>query len=356
MKKFLLFLLSLFSGAVLFYAVIKFVGWQEIEKSFRLFRGWQGASILGLTVMAALAGIWKWQEILKGLGVEIHFSSLWSPYLAGFAIRYLAPVILIGGEIFQSHALRDIHSVKWEKSMASVILDRILDLTCSLLVIFFGVLFFLIKIGLPPLKLELIFGSLIFLVTALTAYFYFKSVRRESMIKAVARIFNGKMDSHPLEVEKEIFNFFRSGSKTMWKSFILAILRIAILWLRTWLLVLFLGKGLGALASLSILGFYCLVLMIPIPADIGSHEAIQAFAFSSLGLSAGAGTAFALIVRGAELMLALFGVIILFRLGVELLKNTLFKKTEGLARRLETNQISPVSRSGLLMRPTRHKI
>jgi hypothetical protein len=195
-------------------------------------------------------------------------------------------------------------------------------------VIFFGVFFFLFKIGLPPIKVVFIFGGIIFVLTSLIVYFYFKSFKRESMAKAIGRIFNNILDSHPLEIEKEIFSFFKLRKKTMWKGFSLAFLKAGIMWLRAWVLVLFLGKSLGAVPALSILGFNCLVSMIPIPADLGSHEAIQAFAFNSFGLGAGTGTAFALIIRGAELILSLSGIMVLFHLGLELIKNILFKKAE----------------------------
>jgi hypothetical protein len=297
-----------------FFWVIRVVGWEEIEKSFFVLKGWQGLLILGLTVLAAMVGIWRWQQVLKGVEAGMPFKKLWGPYLAGFAIRYLAPVMIVGAEIFQGRALKDVYSVPWEKSMASVIVDRILDITANLVVIFFGVSFFLFKIGLPPTKLALILGLFLFILAGFIAYFYFKSVRRESMTKALARVFNSKLDTRPFEIEKEIFGFFKSRGRTMW--------------FRTWILVLFLGKSLGVFPALSILAFYNIVIMIPIPADIGSHEAIQAFAFNSLGLGAGTGTAFALIVRGAELALAIFGTIILFHLGLELLKNVLFKKVE----------------------------
>ncbi len=326
MKKSLLLLFSFLFGAILFSWVIKTVGWQEIKNSFLGFVGWQGMVILLLTILMALVGTWKWQEILRGMEVKISFRKLWRAYLAGFAIRYLAPVVIFGSEVFQGHILKEVNSVPWEKSMASVIVDRILELTASLVVIFFGVFFFLFKIGLPPIKAGLIFGGIIFILTSLIVYFYFKSFKRESIAKAIGRIFNNKLDSQPLEIEKEIFSFLKPKKKTMWKGFFLAFLKAGIMWFRAWLLVLFLGKSLSALPALSILGFNCLVSMIPIPADLGSHEAIQAFAFNSLGLKASAGTAFALIIRGAELILALFGIMVLFHLGLELLKNTLFKK------------------------------
>jgi uncharacterized protein (TIRG00374 family) len=328
MKKILLFSLPILIGAGLFYWVIRTVGWQEIRKSFLVFGGWQGLAILALTLLAFLLGTFVWQEVLKGMGARVSFKKLWQAYLAGFSIRYLVPMVIIGSEVFQGHILKEMDSITWEKSMASVIIHRILELTISLMVIFFGIPFFLMKIGLPPLKLAFIFGGIVLVLTVLIFYFYFKSFKRESMAKAIGRIFNNKLDTKPLEIEKEIFSFFKIRKLTMWKSFILSFLRVLIMWFRTWLLILFLGKSLTALPALSILGFYSLVTMIPIPADLGSHEAIQAFAFSSLGLNAGTGTAFALITRGAELIVSLIGIIILFRLGLEMIKNTLFKKTE----------------------------
>ena len=66
--------------------------------------------------------------------------------------------------------------------------------------------------------------------------------------------------------------------------------------------------------------------MIPIPAALGSHEAIQTFAFNSLGLGAATATAFTMIIRAAELIVALVGVIALFRLGILLIKNRVIKK------------------------------
>jgi len=100
---------------------------------------------------------------------------------------------------------------------------------------------------------------------------------------------------------------------------------------RAFLLVLFLGKNIGALSVLSVLGFNYLAVMIPIPAALGSHEAIQTFAFNSLGLGASTAAAFTMIIRGAELIIALFGSVFLFRLGIIIIKNALFKKVENIA-------------------------
>jgi uncharacterized protein (TIRG00374 family) len=277
-----------------------------------------------LTLLMAIVGTWKWKEILKGGGTNISLLELFRPYLAGFSVMYLAPIVLWGGEIFRSYVLKERNNVCWSKGMASVIIDRILEWTTNLVVIFFGILFFLFTIGFPPVKLGIIFGAVFLFFAAGIAFFYFKSFKKESMV----RLFFRRSNSQPLEVEKEIFNFFKPKKKAMWRGFALSFLRAAIMLIRAWILILFLGKSIGALPALSILGFSYLAVMIPIPTALGSHEAIQVFAFKSLGLGASTATAFTMIIRGAELIFALAGIMLLFRLGVELFKKIFFKKVE----------------------------
>jgi len=329
MKKILVSLISLLIGIGLFIWIGKIVGWQEVKSAFLAFTGWQGLGIFGLTLLMMLIGNWKWKEILKGENVKISFKELFRPYLAGFSVMFLAPILFLAGEIFRGYVLKKRNQIPWSKGMASVFIDRILEWTANLVVIFFGVLFFLLMIGFPPVKLGIIFGGAFLLFAGGISYFYLKAFRRESIFKIILRIFGIKRISEKntlAKIEEEIFEFFKLKKKSMWKGFGLSFFRAAVMYLRAWLLILFLGKSIGALPTLSILGFTYLAAMIPIPTALGSHEAIQIFAFNSLGAGMGAATAFTMIIRGAELIIALMGIVILFRLGIELLRNTLFKK------------------------------
>ncbi len=328
MKKLLLFLFSLFLGIGIFSWLIKTVGWQEIKNTLLVFTGWQGLAIFALTLLMTLAGTWKWKEILNGEGVRISFKSLFGPYLAGFAVMFLAPIFLWGGEMFRGYALKEKNSIPWSKGMASVIIDRILEWTVNLVVIFFGAIIFLLTIGLPPKKLGIIFGGLFLIFLAGISFFYLKCIKKES----VAKLFIKNDNNQLVEIEKEIFRFFKVKNMAIWKSFSLSFLRAAIMYLRAWLLILFLGENIGALPILSILGFTYFAVMIPIPTALGSHEVIQTFAFNSLGLGLGTATAFTMIIRGAELIVASAGVIILFRLGVDLTKKHLILKIEKLLK------------------------
>ena len=334
MRNFLLFLISLLVGAGLFWWIIKIIGWQEIKRAFLVFTGWQGLVIFGLTLLMILVGNWKWKEILRGEDVKISFRELFRPYLAGFTIRFLIPILFLGGEIFQSYILKEKNAVSWSKGMASVLIDRILEWTANLVVIFLGLIFFLLTIGSPSMKLGVIFGVVFLLFLLGLSLFYFKVFKRESIVKFILKILGIKTPNQKntfFEIEREIFNFFKPKKIWMWKGFLLSFFRTVIMYFRVWLLIIFLGKEISALPVISILGFSYLAATIPIPAALGSHEAIQTFAFNSLGLGSSTATAFTMLIRGAELIIALVGLYILFRLGTELIKAILFKKAEKFA-------------------------
>ena len=270
MKKLPIFLFSFLVGILLFWTVIRFVGWQEIKKSILVFTGWQGLLILFLTFVWLLVINWKWKEILKGEGADISFFSILRPGLIGFSLMYLAPTLILGGEIFRGYVLKKNHSISWSKGMASVFIDRILDWTTNLLIVFLGMGFFLLKISLLPKRLGIILGSVFLFWLVGIVFFYTMVFKRESIARFILKFLNYKsQNSEPLEIEKEIFNFFKIRNIQFWKVFALAFLEEGVMLLRIWILLSFLGQNINFLAALAISGFYYLATMIPIPASLG---------------------------------------------------------------------------------------
>ncbi|MFH1582305.1 MAG: lysylphosphatidylglycerol synthase transmembrane domain-containing protein [bacterium] len=327
MKKLLLFILSLLVGIGLFVWVIKMVGWEELKRDFSLFQGTDGLIILGLTLMTMAVGIWRWREILKGVGINLSIKKMISPFLAGFSIMFLAPILVWGGEVLRTYILKQRNDVPWSKGMASVIIDRILEWTANLVVIFFGGIIFLFFNNFPINNLVIIFSGLFVFFVILLIYFFVKCYKRES----IAAIFLRKRKNNLLDIEKEIFNFFKRNKLAMWKSMALSFLRVSVMYIRVWFLITFLGKSVAALSALSVLGFSYLAVMIPIPTALGTHEAIQSFAFNSLGLGISTATAFTMIIRVVELVVSLIGVVLLFRFGIILIKDKLLNKIESLS-------------------------
>lgn len=324
MKKIILFLVLLFIGVGLFIEIAKNIGWSEIRAGFLDFTGWQAAMILGLTLLMAVIGTLRWKGILKSRGVNICFHDIFKPYLLGFSMMYLFPMVIFGGEVFRAYFLKKKNDVPWSKGMASVIIDRILEWTVNLTVILFGFGFFLFKVSWPPGNLAVILILLLLFLVIVIVFFYFRTFKKESVVRNLLKINNDQA----LEVEKEIFDYFKPKEISMWKGFSLSFLRGGVMFARAWLLVSFLAEGLKFLPALSILSFSYLAAMVPIPASLGSHELIQIFAFNSFGLKTGIAAAFTLIIRGAELALALTGIAVLFHAGLALLKNTLFKSNQ----------------------------
>lgn len=337
MKKFFLFFFSLFVGAGLFIWITKTIGWDEIKLVFFSFSLWHGAAILGLTISIMVFGIWKWKFILKHQGYNLSFAALAKPYFAGYSIIFLAPMLIFGGELFRSYSLKEKYSVPWQKALSSVIIDRISEITLSLITIFVGLIYFLLKVCLLPKNLSIFFGIVLVFFGGVTAFFYFKSFRRESIIKFFLKKFNSNNQNSLVETEKEIFIFFGLKKKAMWQIFGLAFLRVFTNLTRFWVLILFLGKDIGILSTIPILGFYYFATMLPIPAALGSHELVQSFAFNSMKLGANTGPALALIIRGAELIMVLIGALFLFRLTIQILEAKFLKKVKKLVKIKQKN-------------------
>lgn len=94
--------------------------------------------------------------------------------------------------------------------------------------------------------------------------------------------------------------------------------------LRIWFVVNFLGKSINFFPALPILAFSYLAMMVPVPAVLGVQEGVQIFTFDALKLGFDLGMAFALITRGADVIFALIGIFISFKLAAQLLRKELF--------------------------------
>lgn len=195
----------------LFYWIANLIGWQEIKNALLLFTGLNGLAIFGLTLLMMLIGIWRWNEILLAQGVNIRFRSLISPYFAGFAVMFLAPTLIGLGEAFRGYIIKNKNDIPWPKAATSVLIDRILEWTINLVVISVGVLFFILKMGLPPKEISVVFGVAFLFFLFFMIFFYSRAFRGKSSAKFFLKIGGlHKLDlgAAVLDAEEEIFNFF----------------------------------------------------------------------------------------------------------------------------------------------------
>lgn len=225
------------------------------------------------------------------------------------------------------YILKERNSVPLRKGIASAIIDRILDLTCYLIVSYFGIVLFFSKAEFISRGLTTLILGTFLVISSLIVLFYFWRFKRKSLIKF---FLNTKENNQGMIIEKDVFSFFNLKNKFLYKAFGISFLKTFVTIFKYWIIVLFLGKTVSVLQSLSIFSFSWLGMALPISADLGSHDAISVFVFKSLGVGPSIGAAFAMIVRGTNIILALIGIAFLVRLGLGFLNKVLLNKIDKL--------------------------
>jgi len=319
MRKILKIFIPLFIGIVIFFVVIKKFQAKGINEAITLFFSFKGFLLFLLTLITCLISALKLRLIFRSKNLPISLKESAKIWLVGFGGSYFTPVAFLGGEPFQMHLIKKKFNTSWEKSIASVLIDKILDGTLFFAFMIAGVVAFSFY-GHFPSKLLFSFSIFIIsLVSGLLLIFYFLALHRASFLGWFLKFFglrkklieNSENGELILNTEQEVINFFSPKRKAFWEGLGLSYLRYFLLFFRTAILIFFLGEATGFFKSLAVYGFYNLSLTFPLPAALGSLEAFSTFIFSSLHFSGVNGISYALSLRGVDIIFALIGILIL---------------------------------------------
>ena len=338
MKKVLSFLITLIVGVLIFGVIMRIVGLKRIQEALFLFLSFKGLVIVLLTFVIAVISILRWKLILQSQGFNLPTKELGKVWSIGFALSFLTPVALFGGEAFRTYLTKKKFNLSWEKSAASVAIDKILDGTLFLMFLIVGILAFLFY-GYFPSRMfawfvVLIIGGLL----GLLLIFYFKALNKESVLEWFLKLFgikkekiekslNGKII---FDTEKEIIRFFSPKKKAFWKGLEMSFLRYFLLFLRTAILIFFLGEGIETTRALAVYGFSNFALLFPLPAALGSLETAGVLSFKTLGFDMASGTIFAMVLRGADLVLCLIGGIFILKFTLKITGEKILKFADNL--------------------------
>jgi len=323
MKRVILVVGALAAGGALFWFLISGIGWEAILSALRMFSLPKAAVVILLTAVFFWVGILRWQAILKGQGQNLSMSALWKVYIGGFSFLFFLPIIPFASELFRGSQVKKQNDVPTVKGMASVIIDRILEITSNLFVVVVGSIIFLL-LGTSTsysLKAAGITGFIILWFTLLT-FLYIRIFQRKGFMTLFWRG-NGKDGMR--EIEGEVSEFFTTRGRFFWQGVLFSGLRAFVGLVRVWVIILFFGKGLALLPGITVLGFYYLAILVPIPSAFGWHDALQAVSFGAFGLGAGTGAAFALVIRATEAIFAIVGMFFVLHLGFHLSKRLFFR-------------------------------
>lgn len=315
--------ISLLFGLFLLGTTIQQVGIQDTIETVSVFSLPALIAVFLVNFFAiCIIGSWRWKIIMEAHNKgKISFVKVIKAKLAGFAVSYITPSVLVGGEPVRAYLLKDEGDNSWEKSFASVIIDQVIYFFVVFLFMILGFIFLIYHFALP---LSVLYGfSFIVLLSCSILYlFYTRMIRENSdghgffiFIIKITRLdgikFIKAKEKNIEKMERVIADFFKNKKRLFVKAFFLAIIEILFYVITIWMIILCLDRAIDFTQAMSIFFILILANFVPIPGSLGSLEASLTFIFTLLEIGQSNGFVFSLIFRFINIILVVVGFVIL---------------------------------------------
>ncbi len=260
---------------------------------------------LNLAIIFMLAG--RWWLILRAQGQRVNLFQLTAYRLAAFSVAYFTPGPQFGGEPLQVHFLRSRHGISNSSAIASVSLDRLLELIANFSFLALGLSILLQSGLLGALPFGQALGLTLGLLLLPVLYLAFLSRGKKPLTGILKQIHRPKWQSVSQVVEEAeglVGSFCRHKP--------LPLLVIILLSLFTWiamiteytLLLNYLGLAVSPSQAIIALTAARLAFIVPTPGGLGAFEASQVLAAEALGFSPLSGLSVSLVIRARDLLIA----------------------------------------------------
>ncbi len=314
LKKTLFIISALVVGSVLFVLVTGDIGWENIFQSLSQVTIWQLLAVLAVLLMSMEISVLVWYLILKDQGEDPSYWLLHRVRIASFPVSYFTPFSTVGGEFLRIYLTDKESDMSLKNTVVSLAVERLINFTVSFSLMLIGVGVFFILGGrfTPIVNIALIpvFVILFFLFYLL----FFGGKTREGILKKIFRWSGGeKMVKNGngkaiVECEERVLSLFNFRNKKFWSWTSLTVLRNLLLFGEVALILYFLiPNGVTFINSLVAYSSTVLSTVLLIPANLGTLELIERFAFQALGLQLSLSVIFSLIWRSARLLLCVIG-------------------------------------------------
>ncbi|MDF1498181.1 MAG: lysylphosphatidylglycerol synthase transmembrane domain-containing protein [Patescibacteria group bacterium] len=319
MKKVFFLLSSLSVGLLLLILAIQQAGIKEVFNILFLF---PFSVILFVflinSVAVCIVGSLRWKIIIDSQNShKIAFIKVLRAKLAGFAVSYITPSVLVGGEPVRAYMIKEEAGYDWERSFASVIIDQAIFFFAVLLFMIMGFIFLFDHFNLP-VSIFYGFGIIIFFTFIIFYLFYSRLINDNSdghgffmFIIKTTRLDKFRLvkniEKNIEKMEKIIAMFFKKESGAFVKAFALSVFEILIYSILIWIIISYLGETVDFAYSISIFFILTLANFVPIPGSLGSFEAGLTFIFNLLDFGKSNGFTFSLIYRFVNVALVSVG-------------------------------------------------
>jgi uncharacterized protein (TIRG00374 family) len=320
----LLRLLPLAAAIVLLWFVLRSVALADVLAHLRRL---DAGDVLALALANALVLATfsaRWWLLLHALGHPVAFARLVGYRLAAFSVSYFTPGPHLGGEPVQVYLVTARQGVPVSAALASVVLDKTLEMLVNFSFLAAGALFVL-RSGASGGGDVQVMASALGLI-ALPAGLLLALGLGKHPATAALRAAGALIERLPGRRARPpdwigVTRFYRTvhaseeqGSALIRRRplSVLAAVGVSLVsWVgiigEFWLMTALLGLDLTLAEALLALVAARAAILLPLPAAVGALEASQAIAMGRLGLPSAAGVSLSLLIRARDVTLALGG-------------------------------------------------
>ena len=256
----------------------------------------------------------RWWVLLRTQGYRVPFRAAIRYRLAAFGVSYFTPGPQFGGEPLQVYFLHHNHAIPTTDAVASLSLDKLLELLSNFTFLAFGVIMITSR-GLLNFA-ENIFLSVVVLALATLPWLYLMGLTQN--IKPFSKLARGSARKFPKSVrfatavqhsETQMSDFCRRHPVKIMGLMLLSGVVWAALVFEYWLMLYFLGTQLNLWHTLVFITAARLAFLAPLPGGLGSLEISQVLAAQTLGLSTSLGVSIGLLIRLRDISFGLLGLL-----------------------------------------------
>lgn len=288
-------------------------------RAIRQVGGWQWVALIGLNGLILLVLNGRWWLILRGMGKRVPFWSLFGYRLASFGVSYFTPGPHFGGEPVQVLLLEKEQAVSRETAVASVALDKTIELLINFTFLVGGVLFILqtgLLDGVATWQTAVWGMGLLAIPAGLLGAIWWGKRPFSSFINLIQQRLKhprlARIQQSVAESEAQTTLLIKKSPLLMWAAFLLSFLSWLGIIYEYGLMLYFLGLELSSTQVLLLLIAARIAILLPLPAGIGTLESSQLFGLALIGMETAVGLAvglsITLVIRVRDVLLGVVGV------------------------------------------------
>jgi len=332
---------GLLAVGVLVAWALQGVAWGDVWASLARLTVGQFALLLAVNALITLLFSARWWLILRFQDFRVAYLSLAAYRLAGFAVSYFTPGTQFGGEPLQVYLLNRRQQVPVTVALASVTLDKLLEVLSNFAFLVLGGTVILVggvSFGFSPVlalcTAAVLYGLLALYTLALwlgkgPASWMLKAIHdREKVERDISTIrffprsfevlrrwsFVSRLIELVASAEAQVSAFCRRRPQMILLASGLSVLVWTAVVFEFWLSLHLFGVPVTLVQTISLLCVARLSFLAPLPGGFGVFEAGQVLAFHALGFPSAIAISLSLFIRARDVSLGTMGLFLGARL------------------------------------------